>query len=136
MAFGVFDGLHTGHISYLKQAKKAGDYLIVVVARDSVVKRFKTRHPIIKEVDRLELIGALNFVDEAVLGLDIRSEREYINIISEYQPQIIMLGYDQLVNETLLQQAIEKSGFTCTILRAEPYHSESYKSSRLRFEVA
>ncbi|KKU81731.1 MAG: FAD synthase, partial [Parcubacteria group bacterium GW2011_GWA2_47_8] len=109
MAFGVFDGLHTGHISYLKQAKKEGDYLIVVVARDSVVKRFKTRHPIIKEVDRLELIGALNFVDEAVLGLDIRSEREYINIISEYQPQIIMLGYDQLVNETLLQQAIEKN---------------------------
>ena len=38
MASGVFDILHTGHISYLEQAKAAGDELVVVVACASTVR--------------------------------------------------------------------------------------------------
>lgn len=35
MVFGVFDGLHPGHRAFLRQARKKGDKLIVVVARDN-----------------------------------------------------------------------------------------------------
>ena len=41
MASGVFDLIHTGHISYLEQAKALGDELVVVVACDSTVRRRK-----------------------------------------------------------------------------------------------
>ncbi|MEE9489142.1 MAG: adenylyltransferase/cytidyltransferase family protein, partial [Thermoplasmata archaeon] len=41
MASGVFDLLHTGHLHYLEEAKKLGDELIVVVARDSTVRKEK-----------------------------------------------------------------------------------------------
>ncbi|HLC71304.1 MAG TPA: adenylyltransferase/cytidyltransferase family protein, partial [Candidatus Nanoarchaeia archaeon] len=34
MCFGTFDILHPGHLHYLQQAKKYGDYLMVVIARD------------------------------------------------------------------------------------------------------
>ena len=41
MATGTFDLLHMGHIYYLKEAKKLGDILSVVVARDSTVRKLK-----------------------------------------------------------------------------------------------
>ena len=41
MATGVFDLLHPGHLSFLTEAKKLGDELIVVVARDQTARRMK-----------------------------------------------------------------------------------------------
>ena len=41
MAFGTFDLMHPGHEYFLRQAKKRGDYLIAVIARDSTVKKLK-----------------------------------------------------------------------------------------------
>ena len=41
MASGTFDLLHMGHIYYLKESKKLGDKLIVVVACDETVKKMK-----------------------------------------------------------------------------------------------
>ena len=41
MLFGTFDGLHEGHFDLFRQAKKYGDYLVVVVARDVNVKKIK-----------------------------------------------------------------------------------------------
>ncbi|MCJ2563189.1 MAG: adenylyltransferase/cytidyltransferase family protein, partial [Candidatus Thermoplasmatota archaeon] len=53
MASGVFDLLHTGHLHYLEEAKKLGDELIVVVARDSTVRKEK-HDPITTEDVRCE----------------------------------------------------------------------------------
>ena len=41
MVFGTFDIFHKGHENFLKQAKKLGDCLTVVVARDETVLKFK-----------------------------------------------------------------------------------------------
>ena len=43
---GTFDLVHAGHVSYLEQAKKYGDYLIVVVARDETVEEEKGTKPV------------------------------------------------------------------------------------------
>ena len=45
MVFGTFDGLHPGHLSYFKQARKYGDYLIAIVALDENVLQFKGHRP-------------------------------------------------------------------------------------------
>ena len=39
LIFGTFDGIHEGHLNLFKQAKKYGDYLIVVVGRDENIKK-------------------------------------------------------------------------------------------------
>ncbi|MAH01916.1 FAD synthase, partial [Candidatus Woesearchaeota archaeon] len=67
MAFGSFDMLHKGHEAYLKEAKSYGDYLIVIVARDDSIMKFKGKEPKNDENYRLEQIKKLDFVDEAVL---------------------------------------------------------------------
>ena len=68
MAFGTFDILHPGHLFYLAQAKKLGNKLIVIVARDNTVKRVKIRPPEHNENERLKKVQAQEYVDEAVLG--------------------------------------------------------------------
>ena len=38
---GTFDILHPGHVYFLKEARKHGDSLVVVIARDETVKNLK-----------------------------------------------------------------------------------------------
>ena len=38
---GCFDILHAGHVTYLEQARKLGDRLVVAVNDDDSVKRLK-----------------------------------------------------------------------------------------------
>ena len=122
MCFGTFDRLHPGHISYLKQAKKYGNYLIVIIARDVNVKKIKGRLPSKNEAERLEKIKKIKFVNRAVLG---QIKNKY-NIIKKYNPDVVCLGYDQNVDETELRTVFKNK-----IIRLKPYKEELYKSSKL-----
>ena len=89
MATGTFDLLHLGHIYYLKEAKKLGDRLAVVVSTDSTVRRLK-HEPVNHEQIRLNLIKELKIVDEAYLG----HEDDIYEIVKEIKPDVIALGFD------------------------------------------
>jgi len=45
LVFGTFDGLHEGHKNFFKQAREFGDFLVVVVGRDSTIVKTKGRPP-------------------------------------------------------------------------------------------
>src|SRR3990172_7392546 len=94
MATGVFDLLHPGHIYFLAEARKLGDELWVVVARDSTARKFK-HEPITSEASRVQLVAALKPVDRALLG----HKGNIYDILDEIRPDIIALGYDQIHNE-------------------------------------
>ena len=128
MAFGSFDILHKGHEAYLKEAKNYGDYLIVIVARDENIIRFKGRKPKNDENYRLGQIKKLDFVDEAVLG----HKGNIFDVLEEYRPDVICLGYDQkTVEEEKLREELEKRNIKAEIARAKPYKEDVYKSSKL-----
>jgi FAD synthetase len=105
MATGTFDILHMGHIYFLKEAKKLGDKLIVVVARDSTVRHLK-HEPVILEDIRLEIIKELRIVDDAYLG----SETDMYAIVDKTQPNILAIGYDQVHDEQKLKHELKKRG--------------------------
>ena len=127
MCFGVFDYLHKGHLSYLKQAKRFGNYLIVVAARDKNVEKIKGKQPKQNEKMRLDKIKRVSFVDKAVLG----QLRDYYNIIKKHNPDIICLGYDQKADITKI-----KNVFKGKIIRCKPYREDIYKSSKLNIEIS
>ena len=128
MAFGSFDILHKGHESYLKEAKSLGDYLIVIVARDENIIRFKGKKPKHDENYRLEQIKKLNFVDEAVLG----HSGNIFEVLEEYKPDVICLGYDQKTVEVgKLKRELEKRNLKAEIVRAKPYKEDIFKSSKM-----
>jgi len=68
VVFGVFDLLHPGHLYFLREARKHGDHLTVVVTRDTRVRAEKNHTPVFTERERLEMVAALKGVDKAVLG--------------------------------------------------------------------
>ncbi|MEK7664076.1 MAG: adenylyltransferase/cytidyltransferase family protein [Patescibacteria group bacterium] len=129
LVFGTFDGLHEGHLDFFKQARNFGDYLSVVVGRDSTVKRVKNRLPKHNEQERLKSVKDSGFVDEARLG---NEGNDPYKIIKEINPDIICLGYDQTHFTDKLEQKLKEMGLhNIKIHRLKPHKSEKYKSSLL-----
>ena len=106
----------------MEQAKKHGDHLIVVVARDRNVKKLKGKWPREKEKIRWQKVKNLSFVDEVVLG----QLKNKFKIIKKYKPAVICLGYDQAVDIHKLKKV-----FSGRIVRLKPYKERIYKSSKL-----
>lgn len=66
-ANGCFDCLHGGHVSYLEDAARQGDLLVVGVNDDDSMRRLKgAGRPIYPLADRLVLLGAMECVDALV----------------------------------------------------------------------
>ena len=120
MATGTFDLLHLGHIYYLKEAKKLGNKLAVVVATDATVRNLK-HEPINPEEIRLNLIKELKIVDEAYLG----HEDDMYEIVGEIKPDIIALGFDQKHNENKIKSELKKHKIKAKVLRLSEYKGGS-----------
>ena len=61
---GCFDLLHVGHVRYLQAARGFGDCLAVGLNGDASVRQLKgIGRPITTEIDRAEIVGALQCVD-------------------------------------------------------------------------
>ncbi|MDP3990877.1 MAG: serine--tRNA ligase [Candidatus Nealsonbacteria bacterium] len=125
LVFGTFDRIHQGHIDFLKQAKRHGDYLIVVVARDKTVERLKRRPSSKKERERLKNIQKLKLVDEARIGYKTNPYK----IIEELKPDIICLGYDQKVFTKDLPKELRKAGLKTKTYRMKAFQPRKYHSS-------
>lgn len=112
MASGTFDLLHMGHIYYLKEAKKLGDELFVVVACDATVRKMK-HEPVTPEKMRVNIIKELQIVDQVFLG----KEDDMFEIVEKIQPDIIAIGYDQIHDEEKLKEDLKKRGIEAEIVR-------------------
>lgn len=124
VATGVFDILHPGHVLFLEEAKKLGDRLVVIVARDHNAEKRKN-HPIIPERQRLELVSALKPVDEAVLG----DHADFYAPIKDINPDIIALGRNQKFDVDALQAELEKRGLRAKVMRINAHMEGDLSSS-------
>ncbi|MET1123776.1 MAG: adenylyltransferase/cytidyltransferase family protein [Archaeoglobaceae archaeon] len=111
VATGTFDIIHPGHIRYLEEAKKLGDELIVIVAREKNVKH--KPKPVLPEEHRRRVVEAIKYVDMAILG----DEEDIFKPIIELKPDVIALGYDQHFDEEWLKSELRKRGLNCEVVR-------------------
>ncbi|MEL9999276.1 MAG: adenylyltransferase/cytidyltransferase family protein [Thermoplasmata archaeon] len=125
MASGVFDILHPGHIFFLEEAKKLGNELVVVVARDSTARKLK-HQPIMNEDVRLKMVTALKPVDIAILG----HEDDIFKTVEEIRPDIIVLGYDQNFDEKYIEEECKKRGLNVTVIRLPKYTESDLNGTR------
>lgn len=110
---GCFDILHVGHLTYLNEAKRQGDILIVGVNSDSSVKRLKGENrPINGEVDRAELLCGLKAVDYTV----IFPEDTPCELLDDLKPSIHVKGGDYEKDDLPETKIVEKNGGEVRIL--------------------
>lgn len=127
MVFGVFDRLHQGHRAFLGQARRHGQELIAVVARDEVVRKLKSRRPREPERARLAKVRRTNVVTRAVLG---DKKLGVYGVIARWRPDIICLGYDQSVLADDLKSRMRQGKIArIRMVRLRAYHPDRFRSS-------
>lgn len=93
---GCFDILHRGHVTYLAEAKKLGDLLVVGLNSDASVKRLKgAERPINNENDRQYVLSQLKAVD----FVEIFEEDTPLNLILKVKPNILVKGGDWKIDQ-------------------------------------
>lgn len=87
---GSFDMFHIGHLNIIKNAKSICDYLIVGVNSDEFMYSYKHKHPIIPAKERIEIIKALKYVDEA----HIVNNRNKLEALEKFHYNALIMGDD------------------------------------------
>jgi len=89
---GCFDILHYGHVHFLKEAKKKGDYLIIALESDENTKKLKgSARPIHSQKQRREILESLNFVNKVISLPLMESDEDYKKLVSKIKPDIIAI---------------------------------------------
>ena len=104
---GCFDLLHVGHIRYLSDAKKLGDFLIVGLNSDESVKILKGQNrPINQFEDRAMLLSALRSVDLVIMFEEQTPE----NLINKIVPDVLVKGGDYDIEDIAGYHTVIKNG--------------------------
>ena len=102
---GYFDPIHVGHLEYLKLAKQLGDKLVVIVNNDKqiILKKGKS---FMNEKDRMEIVSALQCVDEVFLSID--DDKSVCKSLEFLKPSIFANGGDRSLSEIPETAIIDK----------------------------
>jgi rfaE bifunctional protein nucleotidyltransferase chain/domain len=93
---GCFDILHRGHVAYLNEARKLGDWLVVGLNSDASTKRLKgPERPINNQDDRRFMLQNLRCVDQ----VEIFEEDTPLELIKRIHPMVLVKGGDWKVDQ-------------------------------------
>lgn len=116
MTNGVFDILHAGHVSYLANARKLGDRLIVAVNSDASTKRLKgDSRPINPLKQRMLVLSALEAVDWVVSFEEDTPQQ----LIAEILPDCLVKGGDYKPEEIAGSREVWANGGEVSVLNFE-----------------
>ncbi len=91
ITYGTFDLFHIGHLNLLRRAKELGDYLIVAVSSDEFNLKEKGKVCQIRDVDRMEIVKAIRYVDEVILE---ESWDQKVKDVQKYDVDVFVMGDD------------------------------------------
>src|SRR3989338_5283988 len=131
LAFGTFDVLHPGHLSYLRQARALGNELIVIIARGVNVRKFKHKRTVFDAEQRRALVQELKMVDQAVLGF----KDDIYKSVVRFNPQILAMGYDKKPSTTEVRRELAKRGLCPKIVRCKPFNPRKHKSTKIKKRI-
>jgi FAD synthetase len=105
---GCFDMLHIGHINLFKKAKQHGDKLIIALESDEFMINTKKKQPFHNQVQRAEILSALQDVDEVVLLPYLQTYNDYLAMVKKIHPRIIAVTKNdpQISNKRKQAEAI------------------------------
>jgi FAD synthetase len=98
---GCFDVFHYGHLTFLRAAKKLGDYLVVALESDESIRTYKKRNPFHGVQQRAEILASLDFVNEVLVLPPMKGDKDYIQLVKDIRPKVIAVtvGDPQFFNK-------------------------------------
>ena len=121
---GCFDILHQGHVTYLEQARREGDCLVVGVNSDASVRALGKGddRPVNHEQSRARILGALGCVDHVV----IFGEETPLKLITTLRPEVLVKGGDWPVEKIVgAPEVLAAGGRVLSIPLVENYSTTS-----------
>ncbi|MFO1346977.1 MAG: bifunctional D-glycero-beta-D-manno-heptose-7-phosphate kinase/D-glycero-beta-D-manno-heptose 1-phosphate adenylyltransferase HldE [Pseudomonadales bacterium] len=110
---GCFDLLHPGHVTYLEDAKKLGQRLVVAVNSDASVKRLKGEgRPIQSAESRMAVLAGLEAVDWVVVFADDTPER----LLQLLKPDVLVKGGDYTPEQVVGASIVRAYGGEVAVL--------------------
>jgi D-beta-D-heptose 7-phosphate kinase/D-beta-D-heptose 1-phosphate adenosyltransferase len=113
MTNGCFDILHAGHVTYLEEASKLGDRLVVAVNVDETVRALKgADRPVNPLRNRMHVLAALGCVDWVVPFSEETPER----LICELAPDYLVKGGDNDPDKIPGSKCVREAGGSVAVL--------------------
>jgi D-beta-D-heptose 7-phosphate kinase/D-beta-D-heptose 1-phosphate adenosyltransferase len=124
LASGAFDGFHSGHLAYLREAGALdpSQPLVVAVAPDAYIERHKHRPARWPQTDRADVVSAVRGVTRVVS----HAEPSIASVIRLLRPTYVVKGLDWL--HTIppdVAAACVETGATLTFVDAERTHGSA-----------
>ena len=128
---GCFDVIHAGHVAYLRDARRAGDVLVVGVNSDAQVRALKGEaRPIFDQTERVEILGELKCVDYLV----IFEEHTAHELIRAVMPDVYVKGGDYEASEIVEFDLLTELAIEVQVLAHRPGLGSSALIDRIRTE--
>ena len=89
---GYFDPIHVGHIEYINNAKKLGDWLVVIVNNNNQCALKKGKY-LMDEKDRVLIVKNIKAVDEVFLSID--EDKTVCKSLKKVNPDVFANGGDR-----------------------------------------
>lgn len=126
---GCFDLLHAGHVGYLAEARRQGDFLVVGLNSDSSVKDLKgPTRPIHPEWARAAVLAGL----EAVDMVTIFEEATPLSLIRRIRPDVLVKGADYRLEEVVGGDFVTSHGGRVHLAPLEPGMSTTNALAKVR----
>ena len=129
LANGVFDLLHVGHVRYLQGARRMADRLVVAVNSDASTRAYKgPGRPIIPEAERVELVAALECVDDVL----IFDDPDVRGVLRALKPEVHVKGTDYTEQSVPERDEVLSYGGRVAIAGDPKDHSSTALLARLK----
>lgn len=128
---GCFDLLHYGHFTFLQQAKKEGDVLVIALESDEFIIKSKKRKPIHSQQQRAEILASLQMVDDIILLPLLNTNEEYAGLVSTVKPNIIAVTEG---DPNIVQKEKHGKRVNATVVVVSPLVSEFSTTQIMNYE--
>ncbi|MCR4329751.1 MAG: adenylyltransferase/cytidyltransferase family protein [Candidatus Roizmanbacteria bacterium] len=131
---GCFDILHFGHISFLKRAKKTGDFLVVALENDAFIRSQKEREPFHTVQERAAILKEIRTVDSVVSLPQLSGYEDYFRLVKAICPRIIAVTENDPYLSQKRKQARSIHAQVKIVIARDPQHATTSILKRLREE--